>query len=49
MKTKPRTTEEKKKTAKNENKLGFKKGTLGKFMSNKQANLSKGKGKQKKK
>ena len=45
IKTKTRTTE--KETAKNESKLDFKKGMLGKFVSNKQANLRKGKGKQK--
>ena len=43
MKTKTRTTEEKKETAKNESNLGFKKGMLGKFVSNKQANIRKGK------
>ena len=47
MKTKTRATEEKKKTI-NEGNLGFKKGMLGKFVSNKQANIRKGKGKQKK-
>ena len=46
MKTK---TRRKTKTAKNESNLGFKKGMLGKFVSNKQANIRKGKGKQKKK
>ena len=48
MKTKTRTTEEEKETAKNESDLGFKKGMLGKHVSNKQANIRKGKGKQKK-
>ena len=43
MKTKTRTTEEKKETAKNESNLGFKKGMLGKLVSNKQANIRKGK------
>ena len=46
---KPKTTTEEKKTTKNKNKLDFKKGMLGKFVSNKQAKLGKGKDKQKKK
>ena len=49
MKTKTTTTEEKKETAKNESKLDFKKGMLGKFVWKKQANIKKGKGKKKKK
>ena len=47
MKTKTRTTE-KKKIANNESNLGSEKGILGKFASNKQAKIRKGKGKQKK-
>ena len=39
----------KKKTTKNESKLDFKKGMLGKIVSDKQANFRKGKGKQKRK
>ena len=47
MKAKTRTTEEKI-NSQNESNVGFKKGMLGNFVSNKQANIRKGKGKQKK-
>ena len=47
MKTKTKTTEDKE-TAKIESHLGFKKGMLGKSVSEKQANIRKGKGKRKK-
>ena len=44
MKTKTTTTEEKQ-IAKNESNLGFKKGMLGMFVTNRQANIKKRKGK----
>ena len=48
MKTKTKTAEEnKKKTVKNENNMGFKKGMLEEFVSKKQANIHKGNAKKK--
>ena len=47
MKTKTKTTTEQE-PAKSESNLDLKKGMLGKFVSNKQANIRKGKGKKKK-